>query len=170
MKGHMREEAAQDLLVLGVTGDTWEQVHLPILTHVVQPAARVAALTNFQMNGTTPHGKCFCARHLAPTQPYPPRNLTRLQAQLGPHRDPLAEWIEVAATLASATTDPATQRWWAKHVFESLFGRQQCQWICVGPHKVRLPKGAHRDRLAVRLGQQGIAGTHSGLPAVVAGG
>jgi len=81
---------------------------------------------------------------LSPHATLPPRNITRLQAQLGPHRDSLAEWIEVAATLASATIDPATQRWWAKHVFESLFGRQQCLcangsvWGCT---RLGCPKG-----------------------------
>jgi len=58
------QEAAQDLLALGVSEATWEQVCLPIRLgglvisdpHVVQPAARAAALINLLMNGTASVG------------------------------------------------------------------------------------------------------------------
>jgi len=54
------QEAGQDLLAPGVSQATWEQVCLPIRLsglgisdpHVVQPAAKAAALINLQINGT----------------------------------------------------------------------------------------------------------------------
>jgi len=36
------------------------------------------------------------------------------------------------------------------------------QWTCAGPHKVGLPKGSHRNGVAVRLAKQGIANRHTG--------
>lgn len=154
------QEAAQDLLALGVSEATWEQVCLPIRLgglgisdpHVVQPAARAAALINLQMNGTASVG--VPPEVLLCPAPDLHATLARLQAQLGPNMDPLAGWIDGTTTLASATTDHTTQRWWAEQVFESLSRRHDasgsvrdrtrlaCQkgpiatgWLCALPNK-----------------------------------
>ena len=44
------------------------------------------------------------------------QTLLRLQAQLGPNMDPLSSWILDISTLASATQQHATQKWWAEQV------------------------------------------------------
>ena len=44
--------------------------------------------------------------------------LGRLQAQLGPNMEPLARWVTEPNPLASATSQHATQKWWAEQVDE----------------------------------------------------
>ena len=83
---------------------------------VVQPSARVAALVNLGMNGTTAVG--VPADVLSVPAPDMRVTLTKLQAQLGPHMDPLAGWLSDLSTLSSATTEHATQKWWAEKVFD----------------------------------------------------
>ena len=118
------QEATQDLLGTGIKEDTWDQVCLPIRLgglgitdpHVVQPGARVAALVNLRKHGSATVG--VPAEVLVTEAPDLHATLLRLQAQLGPHHEPLSSWILGHSTLASATNDHATQRWWAELVFK----------------------------------------------------
>ena len=154
------QEAVQDLLGMGISELTWEQVCLPIRLgglgisdpHVVQPSARIAALINLGMHGSSavgipPDVLKTASPDLAPT-------LLRLQAQLGPNMDPLARWIVDNKQLSSATDEHATQKWWAEQVADvqnqrlATKGtardrtRRVCQqgpvatgWLCVLPNR-----------------------------------
>ena len=116
------QEAVQDLLGMGISEHAWEQACLPIRLgglgitdpHVVQPAARLAALLNLGLNGTQAVG--VPARVLAHRAPDVHATLLQLQHQLGPNMEPLASWLTGAMALESATTEHATQKWWADKV------------------------------------------------------
>ena len=118
------QEAAQDLVGMGISEDVWEQVCLPIRLgglgisdpHVVQPSARVAALVNLEMHGPAAVG---VPRKVLQT-PAPDLHVTlqRLQAQLGPNHEPVSGWLLGNQPLASATTEHATQKWWAEQVYD----------------------------------------------------
>lgn len=116
------QEAVQDLLGVGISESSWEQVCLPIRLgglgisdpHVLQPAARAAALLNLGMHGTEAVG--VPADVLRTASPDMHGTLLKLQVQLGPNMDPLAGWLSGTTTLESATEEHATQRWWAEKV------------------------------------------------------
>ena len=118
------QKAVEDLLGLGVSETTWEQVCLPIRLgglgisdpHVLQPAARVAALLNLGLNGTEAVG--VPPEVLSTPAPDLQGTLQELQLQLGPNMEPLASWLSGTTPLSSATKDHATQRWWAEKVAE----------------------------------------------------
>jgi len=74
----------------------------------------MAALTNLGMCGTAKVG--VPADVLATPAPDLQSTLLRLQAQLGPNMEPLAGWILDNSKLATATTEHATQKWWAEQV------------------------------------------------------
>ena len=85
------QEALQDLLGVGISEGIWEQACLPIRLgglgisdpHVVQPAARVAALLNLRMHGTEAVG--VPAEVLRTSSPDMQGTLVKLQLQLGPN-------------------------------------------------------------------------------------
>ena len=144
------QEAVQDLLALGVTEATWEQVCLPTRLGglgisdptFVQPAARLAALLNLQAKGTDsvgvpPHALATPAVDL-------PATLARLQAQVGPNMDPLAGWIDGSTSLASATEPHTTQKWWAVQVSEAQSRRHDA-------------KGSVRDRTRLACQKGSVA-------------
>ena len=116
------QEAVQDLLGMGISEGTWDQVSLPIRLgglgisdpHLVQPAARFAALLNLGMHGTDAVG--VPAQVLATPAPDLHDTMLRLQRQLGPNMDPLESWLSGTAALSSATKEHATQKWWAERV------------------------------------------------------
>ena len=118
------QEVVQDLLGTGISEDAWEQVCLPIRLgglgisdpFVLQPAARLAALVNLGLNGAKAVG--VPANVLAHPAPDLHATLGRLQAQLGPNMEPLARWVTEPNPLASATSQHATQKWWAEQVDE----------------------------------------------------
>ena len=88
-------------------------------------------MINMGMHGTAVVG--VPAEVLATPAPDLHGTLLRLQAQLGPHMDPLARWVMDPLTLATATTEHATQKWWAEQV--STVQRQRLE-----------SKGPVRDR------------------------
>ena len=116
------QEAVQDLLGMGISESTWEQVCLPIRLgglgisdpHVVQPAARVAALLNLGKNGTSAVG--VPADVLCTPAPDLQGTLRELQVQLGPNMEPLASWLSGTLPISSATDEHTTQKWWAEKV------------------------------------------------------
>jgi hypothetical protein len=133
------QEAVQDLLALGVSEEKWEQVCLPTRLGglgisdpiVVQPAARLAALLNLQRRGSERVG--VPKEALATPAPDLQATLTRLQAQVGPNMDPLAQWMDGTISLATATEPHTTQKWWAEQVSEAQSRRHDA-------------KGSVRDR------------------------
>jgi hypothetical protein len=118
------QEAVQDLLGTGIGEGTWEQVCLPIRLgglgisdpHVLQPAARVAALLNLDKNGTSAVG--VPAEALLTPAPDLQGTLRALQSQVGPHQEPLASWLSGTSALSSAANEHTTQKWWAEKVAE----------------------------------------------------
>ena len=156
------QEATQDLLGTGISESIWEQVCLPIRLgglgisdpHVVQPSARIAALVNLGRNGTSAVG--IPADVLLTPAPDLQVTLSKLQAQLGSNIDPLERWVLGTSTLASATDEHATQKWWAERVYDIQSQqldsqgpardrtRRMCQkgtvatgWLSVVPSRVR---------------------------------
>ena len=116
------QEAVEDLLGMGVSEATWEQVSLPTRLGglgisdplVLQPAARLAALLNLGMHGTEAVG--VPAPVLLTPAADLPDVLHRLQEQVGPNMEPLASWLAGTTPLSSATAEHTTQRWWAEKV------------------------------------------------------
>ena len=55
---------------------------------------------------------------IALTKPSPDTaaTITELRRQVGPNFEPLASWNKDPSHIASASTDHASQRWWAEHV------------------------------------------------------
>jgi hypothetical protein len=107
---------------------------------VLQPAARVAALLNLGMHGTSVVG--VPADVLATPAPDLQGSLQELQLQLGPNMEPLASWIFGTSPISSATQEHATQRWWAEKVADvqsqrldnSGSARDRCRRVCqTGP-------------------------------------
>ena len=76
--------------------------------YVVQPAARLAALVNLELNGSKVVGVPAKAR--ARPSPDLRSTLVRLQAQLGPNMEPLARWVQDPHPLATSTNQQATQK------------------------------------------------------------
>ena len=114
------QEAVQDLLGMGIGESTWDQVCLPIRLgglgisdpHVMQPSARVAALLNLSIHGTSAVG--VPREALLVEAPDLQVTLGRLQSQVGPHQEPLASWLAGTLAISSATEQHATQRWWRR--------------------------------------------------------
>ena len=114
--------AAEDLVGMGMSDITWTQVTLP-MRHgglgirdpiQTQPAARLSALIGLQMFGKDRVGVPEDAISHSPTDLLP--TIQALRHQLGPHFEPLAEWNTQPSHLASASSDHASQRWWAEQV------------------------------------------------------
>ena len=114
--------AAHDLVGSGITDEVWAQVTLPqrlgglgIRDPIqTQPAARMAALVGLELNGRERVG----VPKVALSSPSPDLSLTieSLRGQLGPNFEPLAGWSADSKQLASASSDHASQRWWAEQV------------------------------------------------------
>jgi hypothetical protein len=116
------QRAAEDLLGMGVNDLTWSQVSLPLRhgglgvrdpVHT-QPAARMAALIGLEMYGRESVGVPEAAFAMPSPDLVP--TIGALRAQLGPNFEPLKQWHADPRQLASASTDHASQRWWAGHV------------------------------------------------------
>ena len=108
--------AVQDLLGMGIGDCMWEQASLPIRLgglgisdpHVMQPAARLAALLNLGQHGTSAVG--VPADVLLTPAPDLQGTMLRLQSQVGPNMDPLAAWLSGTSELSTATDEHTTQQ------------------------------------------------------------
>jgi hypothetical protein len=158
--------AVAGLLGVSVSAGAWEQATLPISLGglgvrdplKVWPAARLAALSNFQQKvgliGFPIEGGRVAPADLVPT-------LAAMAEMTGPQNEPVNTWLGAPATFATAEKETASQHWWTERVMKTRRTRLE-GW------------GTARDqaRLAAQNGVLGgawlsvtpSAGAHTSLP------